>query len=126
MTVFRRTAVIAYTLSLIGIGSALAAGSGNKTPMKCVPLSKVTDAIKNHPGFSNFRPVSQDRLKDAVELFNALPPETNTKWDAVYLIDGPSNNGVMVVGLKGKACEAIFVDDPYWRAVLRTIDPPST
>lgn len=88
----------------------------------CVDMGKVQSVLAQHPEFKNLRPIDKSHLDIAVEIYNSTPPQSKTKWDSAYLIDGPDDTGALIVGMHGKLCNVMVLGQPYWGALVRTVE----
>jgi hypothetical protein len=83
----------------------------------CAPVESVASMVVQLPGAGNFRQVPDENVAGVAAIFNAMPPETDNRWDLAYLAD-TKEGGILMVGYDGKICSMARLDGKDWQAIL--------
>lgn len=59
--------------------------------------------------------------KNAVDILNAMPPESDDKFTDVILVTGGNGQGLIVLGNDGQMCSAIALPVGTWRIFVRSV-----
>jgi hypothetical protein len=93
-------------------------------PDGCMPVAEFDVQMADQKSFQNLRPVAPEHLKDALQVYGSIPPEDDRKWDNAYLMDGPEDTGILIVGSHGDLCGVASFSKGYWRALVNMLEPP--
>lgn len=70
----------------------------------CMPLAEFKEMLAEHPEWTGLALLTPEQIKQAVEIYNAIPPETDSTYAVVWLVDRADGVGAMVLGSETEAC----------------------
>lgn len=90
----------------------------------CKPTHIVFAELARSPDLSPPREIKGDALERAVQLFNALPPQSDASFATAFVVkiaDGAGGGGVIMFGTQDAICFGLRIEAQYWDAAMRTI-----
>jgi hypothetical protein len=87
----------------------------------CVPAAAVLAMARSHPDYVSHAVVAEAAVKAASDIFNAVPPETDTAWTHAVLVDFRDGSGALLVGRGDDICGSLRVAPDRWQAVVSAI-----
>jgi hypothetical protein len=92
---------------------------------RCTDWTVVREQAKTIPVFSPIRALKGEAVKLAVELFDSIPPETNSGFTVAAVIDiadEAGGGGLVLVGNESQLCGSFRIAKDRWGAFLRATE----
>lgn len=106
-------AFVALAMSACGSLSPVAA-------QECTPVEMVAGNLIVHPMTAEVHIATPAEVKLALEIINAMPPETNFDFDTMIFATAHTGQGLVLVGHSG-ICQQVAFPPREWSAFLRSV-----
>jgi hypothetical protein len=87
----------------------------------CIPVEVVVAQFQAHPMTADVYVASAAEAKLAVEIYNAMPPESEGKYNTVVMATAVNESGIVFVGNDNMVCEHMVLPAPQWRIFVRSV-----
>lgn len=87
----------------------------------CIPLDVAVNRLSETSIVADVYVTSEAETVKAVEIINAMPPETDEHFDVIILVTTKSGTGAMFFGNDGQVCGHVEMADEMWRTVVRSV-----
>lgn len=108
-----RRLLLALTAACVLATSAVA--------QECRSVADAVAYLHAMPAVVDVYVASPAEAKNAVDILNAMPPESDDKFTDVILVTGGNGQGLIVLGNDGQMCSAIALPAGTWRVFVRSV-----
>lgn len=86
----------------------------------CLPVEAAVARLQALPGADIYIP-SPGETKAAMDILNAMPPETDEHFDTMIFATGKDDSGLILLGMGGVVCDALPMPAATWRVFVRSV-----
>ncbi len=108
-------------LAVLSFVAVTSCGATTAFAQNCVPLADAMARMQNHPMTADVHMASAAEVKLAVEIFNAMPPQSEDKFDLVVMATATSGAGMLLLGNEGQICQGAPFPPEVWRVFVRSV-----
>lgn len=87
----------------------------------CVPVATAVEHMRQHPMTASVHVALPAEAKLAVDILNAMPPETDEHYTVVIFATATSGAGLLLLGNDDAVCQNLPVPPDMWRAFVRSV-----
>ncbi len=90
---------------------------------QCAPVDVIVTFLQANPAVESIHVATATEVVKAVEIMNAMPPQTDDKFNTVILVTAKDGNGVALFGNDGIMCRENQMPMPgsQWQIFLRSV-----